>query len=220
MNELVQRYLNYLNLAAVPVVTPQGIEYLLKPVSSLGGGNNVSSFGSAPTSSEQSAVDAGYGTITAKNPMSESRKAIANVLGMIPGPFGTLASLAVNPNRIGEMMGMFGVVGPGMTVASEFGTTPASVGASLAGYGFPGDMFGEFGAPMSSYSEAATDATSGMSSSQSAESAGFGSDPSGEGGGTSDAGGDSSSGGGDTGSDGSFAEGGIVNLLNYYYGKR
>lgn len=219
MNELIQRYLNYLNLAAVPVITPQGIEYLLKPVSSLGGGDNVSSFGSAPTSSEQSAVDAGYGTITAKNPMSETRQAVANVLGMVPG-IGTLASLAVNPNRVGEMMGMFGLVGPGMTVASEFGPTPASVGASMAGYGFPGDMFGEFGAPMSSYSEAAADAASGMTSSQSAESAGFGSDPSGEGGGTSDAGGDSSSGGGDTGSDGSFAEGGIVNLLNYYYGKR
>ncbi len=217
----LQQYLNYLNLAAVPVVTQGGgIEYLLKPVSSLSGGQDTATtFGSGPVSSQQSAVDAGYGTITAKNPVSETRQGIANVVGMIPG-IGSLLSLAVNPNRIGEIASMFGVVAPGMTVASEFGPTPASVGASMAGFGAPGDQFGEFGPPMSSYSEAAADASSGMTSSQSAESAGFGSDPSGEGGGTSDAGGSSSSGGGDTGSDGSFAEGGIVNLLNYYYGKR
>ena len=212
MNELLQRYLNYLNIAAIPISTSQGIEYSLRPVSTLSGGQDTATtFGSGPVSSQQSAVDAGYGTITAKNPVSETRQAIANVVGMVPG-IGGLLSLAVNPNRVGEIASMFGIVGPGMTVASEFGPTPASVGAVEAGYGFPGDMFGEFGPTMSSYSEAAADDSS-VSSTQSASDAGFGSDPSGEGGGTS-------SGGGDTGSDGSFAKGGIVNLLNYYYGKR
>jgi len=240
VNELYEKYLNNLKALQASYRSPQELEYYLKRPVNLsydgGGPSNIDmTTGYVPTS-EESALRAGYGTVVAKNPPSNIQKAVAGILGFIPG-IGPVLSNLVDPTRIGGFLGQFGIVGPGMTVQSEFGTVPASVGAMMAGYGVPGnpfgefgmtsaqsaqsagygvpgDPFGEFGPSMSSYNEAATNAASGMTSAQSAESAGFGSDSTGEGGGTSDSGGDAS------GDSGSFAEGGIVNLLNYYYGKR